>query len=86
MKAEFGDADWQAHYALPEWRGNEFNPDVQVLVNTIINHWDTVFSKGLQLEAKHLVHQVRKTRNRLAHQEKFDLDDTYSALHEVQRL
>jgi hypothetical protein len=33
-----------------------------------------------------LVHQVRKTRNRFAHQEDFDHSDTYSALHEAQRL
>jgi hypothetical protein len=78
--------DVRSRYAVPEWSGNEFNIDVQVLANTIVNNWDDVFSKHLKREAKHVVHQVRKTRNRFAHQETFDPSDTYTSLHEVQRL
>jgi hypothetical protein len=85
MRAAFGD-DWQAHYAIPGWPDYEFNADVQVLTNTIVNNWEDVFAREMKREAKHLVHQVRKTRNRFAHQERFDESDTYTALHEMQRL
>jgi hypothetical protein len=81
----FGE-DSRSRYAVPEWTDKDFNIDVSVLANTIVNNWDEVFSKHLKREAKHVVHQVRKTRNRLAHQEAFDQSDTYTALHEVQRL
>ena len=57
-----------------------------MLANTVVNNWDDVFSQHLKREAKHLVHQVRKTRSRFAHQESFDHSDAYSALHEAQRL
>jgi hypothetical protein len=85
LKEAHGDG-WRSRYAVPEWSGDDFNTDVQVLANTIVNNWDDVFSRQLRREAKHLVHQVRKTRNRFAHQEGFDQSDTYSALHEAQRL
>ncbi len=85
LKEAFGD-EWKAKYAVPDWTDDDFNTDVHVLANTIVNNWDAVFSKQMKREAKHLVHQVRKTRNRFAHQEAFDHSDTYSALHEAQRL
>ncbi len=85
LKEAYGD-EWRSKYAVPDWTGDDFNTDVQVLANTIVNNWDAVFSKHMKREAKHLVHQVRKTRNRFAHQEAFDHSDTYSALHEAQRL
>lgn len=85
LKESFSE-DWRSRYAVPDWSGEEFNTDVHVLANTIVNNWDSVFSKHLKRETKHLVHQVRKTRNRFAHQEQFDLSDTYTALHEAQRL
>ena len=86
LREEYGDDDYLAHYAVPDWTKDEFNADVQVLTNTIVNNWDDVFSKCMSRESKHMVHQVRKTRNRFAHQEKFDDSDTYTALHEMQRL
>jgi hypothetical protein len=85
LKEAYGE-DARSHYAVPEWTDKDFNIDVSVLANTIVNNWEEVFSKSLKREAKHVVHQVRKTRNRLAHQEAFDPSDTYTALHEVQRL
>ena len=85
MKEAFDDG-WQDRYAMPDWSDGEFTPDVQVLANTMINNWDEAFGPHLHRETRHLVHQVRKTRNRLAHQEPFDLDDTYTSLHEMQRL
>ena len=85
MKEAFGDG-WHDRYAVPDWSDAEFVADVQVLANTMINNWDEAFGPHLHRETRHLVHQVRKTRNRLAHQESFDSDDTYSALHEMQRL
>lgn len=84
MRESYGD-EWQKRYAIPDW-SDGFNTDVAVLTNTIVNNWQDVFSKCFKREAKHLVHQVRKTRNRFAHQERFDPSDTYSALHEMQRL
>ena len=85
LRAEYGD-EALAHYAVPDWTEEDFNVDVSVLANTIVNNWDEVFSQHLKREAKHVVHQVRKSRNRLAHPEAFDQSDTYTALHEVQRL
>jgi hypothetical protein len=85
LKDAFGE-DWRSKYAIPNWTDEEFNADVSVLANTVVNNWDDVFSQHLKREAKHLVHQVRKTRNRFAHQESFDHSDAYSALHEAQRL
>ncbi len=81
----YGD-EARSRYAVPDWTGDDFNADVHALANTIVNNWDAVFSKHLKREAKHVVHQVRKTRNRFAHQEEFDSSDTYTALHEIQRL
>lgn len=85
LKEAFGD-EWRSRYAVSEKAREDFNADVSLLVNTIINNWDEAFGAHMKRDAKHLVHQVRKTRNRFAHQEEFDLSDTYSALHEAQRL
>jgi hypothetical protein len=85
LRDAYGD-EWRSRYAVPSWTEEDFNVDVSVLSNTIVNNWDEVFSAHLKREAKHLVHQVRKTRNRFAHQESFDHSDAYSALHEAQRL
>lgn len=85
MKEAFGDA-WHDGYAVPDWSDGESPPDVQVLANTMINNWGEAFDEHLPRETRHLVHQVRKIRNRLAHQEPFELDDTYTSLHEMQRL
>lgn len=85
LVAAYGD-EARSRYAIPEWTGDDFNADVHALANTIINNWDAVFSKEMNRDSKHVVHQVRKTRNRFAHQEEFDSSDTYAALHEIQRL
>lgn len=86
LRRALGDDAARAAYAFPEGRSDSKNIDVQVLANTIINNWDDVFASSLSSDARHFVHQVRKTRNRFAHQEKFDASDTYTALHEIQRL
>lgn len=86
LKVECGEDAFRSRYAVPEWTDGDFNADVQILANTIVNNWEDVFSKCMKREDKHLVHQVRKTRNRFAHQERFDDSDTYTSLHEIQRL
>ncbi len=86
LGSHFGDERYRSMYAFPEGRDGRENIDVQILVNTMINHWDIAFHSELNADVRHLVHQVRKTRNRFAHQEKFDSSDTYTALHEIQRL
>lgn len=86
LKARFGDEDYRRHFAYPDGRDGQENLDVQILTNTMINLWEGVFGVGLKDEVRHLAHQVRKTRNRYAHQEKFDSADTYTSLHEIQRL
>lgn len=53
----FGEDDYKEKYAVPDWSGEDFNADVQVLSNTIINLWDDVFASRLHKETRHLVHR-----------------------------
>lgn len=83
---QFGLERYRSLYAFSDGRDGQQNIDVQVLVNTIINNWDVAFQAHMSDDSRHFVHQVRKSRNRLAHQEQFDDSDTYTSLHEIQRL
>jgi len=76
--------DWERH--LAECDGE---PDVQCLCNTILQKFDDVFEPLLDSKArdfKSLVYDVRKWRNKHAHQEPFTADDTLSALIDIQKL
>ena len=59
--------------------------DIQRLCNTILTEWDPVFDVVLSKDAKNLVHEVRKWRNKHAHQEPFTFDDTVASLIDIQR-
>lgn len=62
--------------------------DVQRLCNTILAKWDDVFEPLLDSQAKlfkNLVHEVRKWRNKYAHQEPFNADETINALIDLQK-
>jgi hypothetical protein len=51
-----------------------------------VDQWNAVFTKTLGRAERSLVAELRDTRNRWAHQEKFSTDDAYRALDSVQRL
>ena len=70
--------DWGKHVAQ-----GEGNLDVQRLCNTMLDNWDQVFEPVLDDQAKatkNLVHEIRKWRNKHAHQEPFSSDETINAL------
>ena len=59
--------------------------DIQRLCNTILAEWDPVFDVVLSKDARNLVHEIRKWRNKHAHQEPFTFDDTVASLIDIQR-
>jgi len=60
--------------------------DVPRLCNTIVAEWDSVFEVVLSKDTKGLVHDVRKARNKYAHEPLLTPDDTLSALIGIQKL
>ncbi len=75
--------DWGKHVTP-----GEGELDVQRLCNTILAKWDDVFEPLLDGHAKsfkNLVHEVRKWRNKYAHQEPFSADETINALIDLQK-
>lgn len=64
----------------------EVQLDTQACLKALISGWDSVFSKRFPREAKNLAFDVRDIRNKHAHDEPFDLDDAFAALHQIQQL
>ncbi len=60
--------------------------DVQFLLKTMWQMWNSVFRKVLGQDERTLVSELRTARNRWAHQEAFSTDDAYRVLDSVQRL
>ncbi|MDP9371231.1 MAG: Swt1 family HEPN domain-containing protein, partial [Chloroflexota bacterium] len=60
--------------------------DTQALLGVIEDEWRTVFDRKLGRADRTLVHELRDTRNRWAHQNPFSGDDVYRALDSAQRL
>lgn len=82
LRDVYGD-DWGKHISP-----GEGELDVQRLCNTILAKWDDVFEPLLDSQAKefrNLVHEVRKWRNKNAHQEPFNADETINAAIDLQR-
>ncbi len=71
---------WQQHVAP-----GDGNVDVQRLCNTIINEWDDVFEIVLTKELRDTVFDIRKWRGHFAHQNPFTVDQTLSALIDLQK-
>jgi hypothetical protein len=62
------------------------NWDVALILSTLWEQWNAVFSKTLGRTERSIVSELRDVRNRWAHQNAFTTDDTYRALDSVQRL
>jgi len=60
--------------------------DVQFLLKTMWNMWNSVFRKVLGQDERTLVSELRAARNRWAHQKPFSTDRTYRVLDSVQLL
>lgn len=69
-KTEDGQIDWDAHS----------------LLTVMWDQWNTVFRKELGHQERSLVSELRAFRNRWAHQQSFDFDDSYRVLDSVRRL
>ena len=85
MRAIYDDA-WLNHLPEESYRDGQPVFDTQALLKTLIANWDEVFGQRLNRDVLNLAHGVRKTRNKHAHDEAFETDDAYSALHEIQKL
>jgi predicted AAA+ superfamily ATPase len=60
--------------------------DTQALLTVMWDQWNVVFRRTLGHAERSMVSELRDTRNRWAHQERFSSDDTYRTLDTVQRL
>lgn len=85
MRAVYGDA-WMDHLPDDSYRDGQPVFDSQALLRTLIAVWDDVFGRRLNRDVLNLAHAVRKTRNKHAHDQAFETDDAYTALHEIQKL
>lgn len=70
---------------LPSARSPE-KWDAAALLTIVWEHWTGVFRKALGQNDRNLVGEIRGVRNRWAHQEAFNLDDTNRALDSIKRL
>jgi len=90
MGAAAPDGDW---IALIEARDEQKNgirktyerQDPAVLLRCITDDW-RVFARSLSRAQQSFATELRETRNRWAHNEKFTADDTYRALDTIERL
>jgi len=64
------------------------NLDTKLLLQLIINLWNTVFSLNSSLDQFHrsIIFELRSVRNEWAHQIPFSNEDTYRALDNMERL
>ena len=60
--------------------------DTQALLSVMWSNWNPVFGKTLSPAERSLVSELRDVRNRWAHQETFNSDDTYRYLDSMERL
>ncbi|MEW6213264.1 MAG: Swt1 family HEPN domain-containing protein, partial [Acidobacteriota bacterium] len=60
--------------------------DTHALLSVMWNQWNAVFGRKLSQAERSIVSELRDVRNRWAHQEAFNIDDTYRALDSMQRL
>jgi hypothetical protein len=68
-------------------RGGDGIPwDAHSLLTVMWDQWNPVFRNHLGHFERSLVSELREVRNRWAHQQNFDFDDTYRVLDSVRRL
>lgn len=60
--------------------------DAQALLTVMWDQWNTCFRTTLGHTERSLVSELREFRNRWAHQQSFDFDDTYRILDSIRRL
>jgi len=71
----------------PHGPGDEGSPqDPAFLLRVMADAWDSAFRQRLTKAERNLVFELRDTRNRWAHNEAFNADDTYRALDSAERL
>ena len=85
LRAIYADA-WMEHLPEDSFRDGQPMFDSQALLRTVIAEWDNVFGRRLNRDVLNLAHAIRKTRNKHAHDEPFETDDAYSALHDIQKI
>ncbi len=66
--------------------GTRFVWDAHSVLLLMWDQWNDVFRQKLGFTERSLVSELREVRNRWAHQEQFDFDDTYRCLDSVSRL
>jgi len=71
---------------LSSGNGDVIHWDAHTLLTVMWDQWNHVFRNRLSLTDRSLVSELREYRNRWAHQTKFDFDDTYRILDNVERL
>jgi hypothetical protein len=72
---------------IQEGTGDEpIHWDAHALLTVIWDQWNRVFKHRLGQFERSLVSELRAFRNRWAHQQDFDFDDTYRVLDSVQRV
>jgi len=83
MKTTAGQGSLQG----PHGPGEEGSPqDPAFLLRVMADAWDSAFRQRLTKADRNLVFELRDTRNKWAHNEAFNADDTYRALDSVERL
>ena len=87
MRAVHG-GDWLESFTKPDFRSETSvtlrDPAVQLRV--MAEMWDPVFRKELTRPDRTLIFELRDVRNRWAHNDAFNADDTYRALDSIERL
>ncbi len=73
-----GSSEWPSE-PIAEW-------DAAALLKLMVRVWEEVFRIPLGYAERNLVSELRTTRNKWAHQERFSSDDTYRALDSTHRL
>lgn len=67
-------------------QGSVVRWDLHALLTVLWDQWSRVFRHRLGPAERSLISELREFRNRWAHQEEFDFDDTYRILDSVYRL
>lgn len=70
--------------STPDGRGIAW--DAHALLTVMWDQWNACFRNDLSHTERSLVSELREFRNRWAHQQEFDFDDTYRILDSVRRL
>ena len=86
--SRFGEG-WLAAYvasATPAIRNGASLEDPALLLRVVADSWEMAFRSELGRTERNLVFELRDTRNKWAHNERFSVDDAYRALDSIERL